>query len=38
MVGETLNVLIIDDNPLDADLELRELRRAGIAVEGVVYG
>lgn len=31
---EPIKILIIDDNLLDAELELRELRRAGMEVEG----
>lgn len=36
MNPETIKVLIIDDNLRDAELELMELRRAGIAVDGMV--
>ena len=32
----SLNVLVIDDNPLDAELELEELRHAGLTVTAAV--
>ncbi|MGD0050477.1 MAG: GGDEF domain-containing response regulator [Vulcanimicrobiaceae bacterium] len=31
-----IKVLIVDDNPIDGDLSLRELRRAGLVVEGMI--
>jgi diguanylate cyclase (GGDEF)-like protein len=31
-----IKVLIVDDNPIDGDLSLRALRRAGMVVEGVI--
>ncbi len=34
-MDRTLNVLIVEDNPLDADLMLRELRRYGFAPSSV---
>ncbi|QQR74873.1 MAG: EAL domain-containing protein [Holophagales bacterium] len=31
--GESVRILILEDEPLDAELEIRELRRAGLAPE-----
>ncbi|MGE0454935.1 MAG: response regulator [Vicinamibacteria bacterium] len=36
MSGEALRILVLEDTPADAEIELRELRRAGLEVEALV--
>ena len=38
VVDSVLNILVVDDNPLDAELARRAIRRAGVPSEFVVVG